>query len=105
LEDVHAPKLQVFAIWEPVLPTDFRAPSTSALNRLRDPRAAQFWDKDRLVSKAMGERDRQTIVWDRVVVYEPGKVWQDSPPEALFNGGTVVHVISNLEQTLKRFAR
>ncbi len=87
------------------MPTDFRAPSTAALNRLHDPRATQFWDKDRLLSKAMGEHNGKAIVWDRAVIYEPGKLWQESPPEAAFNDGTVVRVISDFEQTLKRLAR
>lgn len=94
----------MFAVWEPVLPTDFHSPSTAALGRLHDPRAAQFWDKDRLLSKAMGEHNGKAIVWDRAVIYEPGKLWQDSPPKERFNGGTVVRVISQVEQTLKELA-
>jgi hypothetical protein len=34
----------VFAVWEPILPTDWSAPGTSLLHRLNDRRVRQFWD-------------------------------------------------------------
>jgi len=36
--------IRVFVVWEPVLPTDLGAPSTTTLNRLSDPRVSQYWD-------------------------------------------------------------
>jgi hypothetical protein len=99
---MHQPKLQVFTVWEPVLPTDFRAPSTASLRRLHDPRVAQFWDRERLLSRALGERDRESIAWDHIAIYEPGKLWQDSPPSPAFEGGTVVSVIQTAKQELTK---
>jgi hypothetical protein len=89
-------------VWEPVLATDLGAPSTATLHRLHDLRAEQFWDKDRLLSHALGEKDRKTVVWDHIAIYEPGKTWQDSPPAPLFAGGTVVRVIDQAREQLKR---
>ena len=82
--------MRVFVVWEPVLPTDWSSPSTAALSRVSDLRAAQFWDKGRLISHSMGEHDRRSIVWDYVAVYPAGAVWTESPPPALYHGNPVV---------------
>ena len=76
-----------------MLPTDWSAPSTTALKRIADPRAIQFWDKSRLLSHAMGEHDKQSIVWDQIVVYAQGTVWKQALPEPLYKGGPVLDVI------------
>jgi hypothetical protein len=34
----------VFAVWEPILPTDWSAPGANVLDRLKDRRVRQFWD-------------------------------------------------------------
>jgi hypothetical protein len=64
LKEFPGKPVHAFVVWEPVLPTDWGAPSTAALNRISDGRVAQYWDKHRLVSKSMGERDKKSIVWD-----------------------------------------
>jgi hypothetical protein len=85
--------LRVFVVWEPVLPTDWTSPSTATLKRIADSRAAQFWDKGRLISRSMGEHDRRSIVWDFIAVYGQGAVWNARPPQAIYQGGPVVRVI------------
>ena len=89
-------------IWEPVLPSDLFAPSTSSLKRISDPRVSQYWDKPRLVSHSMGETDHDSIVWDYVAVYEPGRLWDKAPPEAAYSGGTVVDVIDDTRTAIRR---
>jgi hypothetical protein len=84
--------VRVFVIWEPVLPSDLGPPSTATLGRIPDRRAAQFWDKVRVVSHSMGEHNRRTLVWDYVAVYPSGATWQDRPPEPLYHGRPVVKV-------------
>jgi len=86
--------VRVIVIWEPVLPTDWLSPSTATLKRIADPRAVQFWDKGRLLSHAMGERDKNSIVWDRINVYARGVAWTGSPPPAVWEEGPVVDVIA-----------
>lgn len=85
--------MRIFVIWEPVLPSDLFAPSTSSLKRISDPRVSQYWDKSRLVSHLMGEKDDSSIVWDCVAVYEPGKLWDQAPPEPAYFRVPVVDVI------------
>ena len=94
-------------IWEPVLATDFALPATAALRRIPDPRASQFWDKQRLISHSMGEHDRRSVVWDHIAVYPRSVLWMDRPPKALYEGGTVVRVVdparAALAQALQRY--
>ena len=79
-------------IWEPVLPTDLAAPSTMTLKRINDSRASQYYDKDHLVSKSIGEDD---LVWDYVAVYPQGKLWDKGPPEPLYSHAPVVRAIDD----------
>jgi hypothetical protein len=90
----------VFVVWEPVLPTDLRAPSTATLRRLADPRVSQYWDKEHVVSRLLGERNRSSVVWDYVAVYRPGKHWDHSPPEPDFSGGPVVRAINRTREAI-----
>jgi hypothetical protein len=97
--------VRAFVIWEPVLPTDWSSPSTAALSRISDARAAQFWDRGRLISYSMGEHDRRSLVWDYITVYPAGAVWEDGPPEALYHGGPVVRVIEPARAALAQALR
>ena len=45
------------------------------------------------MSHLMGETDHDSIFWDVVAVYEPGKLWDRKPPEPTYSGGPVVDVI------------
>jgi hypothetical protein len=92
--------IQVFVVWEPVLPTDWAAPSTAALRRASDLRVQQYWDKERLLSKAMGEKNKSTIFWDYVSVYRAGDIWQESPPKPSYEGRPVVGVVGPLAEAL-----
>ena len=92
MQEFSGKPVQALVIWEPVLWTDWASPSTATLRRISDNRAAQFWDKGRLISRSMGEQDRGSVVWDYVAVYAAGVSWQDGPPQALYHGGPVVQV-------------
>lgn len=86
--------IRVFVVWEPVLATDWRAPSTATLRRVSDQRARQYWDEGRLLSKAMGETGKKSIIWDQVLVYGRGITWSETePPKAILRVGPVVDVI------------
>jgi hypothetical protein len=94
--------LRVFVVWEPVLPTDLGAPSTATLRRLADRRASQYWDKDHVVSRLLGERDRSSVVWDYVAVYQSGKLWDHAPPEPASSGVPVIHAIDRTRNVIQR---
>jgi hypothetical protein len=97
-------KVRVFAVWEPILPTDFSAPATFTLRRLSDRRVTQFWDKRHVLAQAMAEsRDRgakpgcyisRGILWDLIAVYPAGAVWNKTLPEATLFDGPVVRAVA-----------
>lgn len=102
LAEQPASDVRVFVIWEPVLPSDLFAPSSSTLSRIYDARVSQYWDKPRVVSRSMGETDHNSIVWDIVAVYQPGKLWEQAPPEPSYSGGAVADVIDEASNAIKR---
>jgi hypothetical protein len=102
LREINNQNVRVFAIWEPVLPTDFAAPSTAALARIPDARGAQYWDRSRALSHLLGERNRSTVVWDYIAVYQPGTLWQDAPPKPVYSDGPVRDVIGEAKDAMQR---
>jgi hypothetical protein len=97
-------------IWEPVLPSDWAAPSTGVLSRVHDARAVQFWDQPRLLSKRLGgpsHRPRgdnvddvgfamSTAIWDFVAIYPAGS---DRPS---LTGAPVVNVMDAVREELAK---
>ena len=93
----------MWVVWERVIATDWSAPGTGVLALIPDPRAAQYWDAERVLSKRMGERpgERDSIVWDWVAVYAPGARWEDAPPKPVYSGRPVVDVEAELRNALR----
>ena len=102
LREINSKDVRVFVIWEPVLATDFTAPSTAALARISDLRASQYWDRKRALSNLLGESNRSTVVWDYIAVYAPGTVWQDAPPKPVYSDHPVRDVISGAKDAIQR---
>jgi hypothetical protein len=102
LREINSQNVRVFVIWEPVLPTDFVAPSTASLARIPDARAAQYWDRRRAMSHLLGEHNRSTVVWDYILVYAPGTLWQDVPPKPIYSDNPVRDVISGAKESIQR---
>ena len=61
-----------------------------------------YSDRERLLSHAMGEHDRRSIVWDYIGIYEAGAVWETRPPKPAFDGHPVVDVIDGARNALDR---
>ncbi len=68
------------------------------LKRISDLRASQYWDKEHLVSRALGERDHSSVVWDYVAVYQPGKLWDQAPPAPDYSNVPVVRSIDGTKE-------
>jgi hypothetical protein len=103
----------VFVVWEPVLVIDVAPPGRGTLARVPDPRAAQYWDRSRALSRAIvtglledgagGPRQgvhSKTIVWDVIAVYAPGAVWDRHPPRPDWSGYPVVDAVGEFEERL-----
>jgi len=101
----------VFAVWQPMLPTDLSQPTTGTLGRLSDRRVRQFYDHDHRLAGTMKADARSPqpvqecctlndILWDLVAIYVPGDKWTDKMPVAKFFNGPVVGVTEGLEKVL-----
>ena len=99
--------MAVFAVWEPILPTDWSAPGTSVLQRLSDRRVRQFWDPNHTLATVMKKAEasgklhpdcceRKGFLWDLTAAYAPGSRWADNLPEPMLLNGPVVHTESDL---------
>jgi len=106
------PKLRVLVVWEPILPTDWRAPSWSTLRRIPDTRAKQFWDPNHLVAQELNRiaNDKppksqpdccvqKGFFWDEAIVYGPQAKWKDELRPAFMNG-PVVKIAAGLESAI-----
>jgi len=102
LRQINSKDVRIFVVWEPVLPTDFAAPSTAALGRIADVRASQYWDRKRALSHLLGEHNRSTVVWDHIAVYAPGTLWQDTPPDPIYSDHPVRDVINGARAAIQR---
>lgn len=101
-------QIVVFAVWEPMLPTDWSKPGTSVLQRLSDTRVRQFWDVDHTVASALKATEetgqlhpncckRRGVLWDLIAAFPTGTKWSDALPLPVFFNGTVVQSASALE--------
>lgn len=91
--------MRVLVVWEPILATDWGAPSGSTLARIPDRRARQFWDPNHLVSEELTRTAKQRsgqpapeccvkkgLHWDEVVLYGPDVRWSDGAAPVYWNG-------------------
>ncbi|MBL8232686.1 MAG: hypothetical protein JNL98_29580 [Bryobacterales bacterium] len=99
------PRIRVFVIWERVLLTDWWKPESPVLQLVADPRAVQYWDPGRLLSKQLGEKtgDRNSIVWDSVMIYGGSAPGLEAQP--LYADAPVVEVIETFEVRLREALR
>ncbi|HTM56860.1 MAG TPA: hypothetical protein VL123_00440 [Candidatus Udaeobacter sp.] len=86
--------MRLFVVWMHVTHGDRVPPNGVALWTIRDPRATQWWDPRRLVSKTMlREYPRDTalamadttggqppLIWDFIAMWKPGTIWGDRIP-------------------------
>jgi hypothetical protein len=101
----------VFAVWEPILPTDWSAPGASVRERLNDPRVQQFWDTGHIVAAAIKKAesklhpdccDNKGFLWDLTAAYSPGSRWRDSLPEPILLNGPVIRTIDSLDMIVAK---
>jgi len=101
-------RIVVFAVWEPMLSTDWSKPETSTLQRLSDSRVQQFWDADHTVAAALAVTEEATqlhptcckrngVLWDLIAAYSAGPVWSNTVPRPVFFDGTMVQSAARLE--------
>ena len=107
--------VRVFVVWQPMLRTDWARPGYAALKRVTDRRASQYWDKNHLVARKLGEAldsdpshphpeccEDEGIPWDLVAVYPPQVRWKNSLPRAIFLDGPVFRKKAELRAALSK---
>jgi hypothetical protein len=103
----------VFAVWEPILPTDWSAPGVLALRRLHDRRVRQFWDPNHLIAAGIKKVEvsgalhpncceRKGFFWDLAAAYAPGTNWGDALPEPVLLNGPVVDTVTDLDAVVTK---
>jgi hypothetical protein len=105
--------LSVLVVWEPMLATDWGAPSRSTLGRISDRRARQFWDPKHLVSLQLsrikiakpGQQEPdccqdERFYWDDAILFAPHSHWKDMPVSVFWNG-PVWRIIPSLEDATR----
>jgi hypothetical protein len=101
--------VRIFAIWEPILPTDWNRPTSAVLHQLSDVRVVQMWDRHHLVAKLIQQSTagqqpgcckHNGTLWDVIAVYPPGAQWTDSLPAPEFFAGPVVRGAPHWETKL-----
>ena len=103
--------VRVFAVWEPILPTDFSKPMTIVLNRLSDPRVTQFWDESHVLATRMAKDARPPQptqgccvrnghLWDLIAIYPAGLKWDAQMPIAMLFDRPVLYVDQETRKAL-----
>jgi hypothetical protein len=93
---------------EPILASDFMAPTSGVTGRIPDLRARQYWDEQHVLAKRMARDarapqpdpsccDHDGILWDLVAVYPKGARWDSALPAAVVFDGPVVRVTEKIE--------
>ena len=100
LEENAGRPVRAYVVWEPMLTTDWARPTSGVLARIRDERAAQYWDPEHFVARRLkAELDRHPdypepgccedkgILWDMMAIFPAGVKWEESLPRpALLRG-------------------
>ena len=107
MKEVGDQPVAVYAVWQPMLPTDWAPPVGWVLARMPDARVRQYWDPHHLIAKRLAADarppqpepdccERDEILWDLAAVYPPGVKWSDRMPPAVLVNGPVVSIADDL---------
>jgi hypothetical protein len=86
-------KLRVYTVWFNVLDGDDRAGWDPRV--IPDPRVAQLWDEQALVSGWFRDhvvKQPTEVVWDAYFLYGPDAGWEDAPGPLISANGPVIGV-------------
>src|SRR5260370_31229862 len=103
--------MRVFVVWEPILASDFMAPSSVVLHRIPDLRARHYWDEGHVLAMRMARDarppqpapiccDHDGVLWDLAAVYPKGARWDAALPPAIVFDGPVFRVTDKIESAI-----
>jgi hypothetical protein len=98
-------KIQVYAVWFSMLPTDSPEALPDAQALMSDPRIRHYWDSRRAVGAGyktwVPSTVRGPIEWDAFYLYPADAEWTgDAPPTALAAGRTILETRRTLEAAI-----
>jgi hypothetical protein len=118
------PAPTVFIVWEPVPGSGLReaAPTPTEWSQLKDAPVRQVWDPGHLVSQALVEtrkahpdgpdqaslrtdKREDGVLYDAVVLFDPGTRWAEAPPSPVYVGGGVSAVLAETRRRLQSYAK
>jgi hypothetical protein len=119
LQDRSAQPLSVLVVWMRVtIPDRTTVPNSLVLERVHDPRAIQFWDPGRLISKTMladlppetwpaiaDTTDKPLLVWNMGAVFAPGVRWTDRFPAPFTSGHPLGEAADSLVRALDHWRK
>lgn len=90
--------MKVYAISYRMLPSDRLASwLVDPEDLLSDPRVRHYWDEARIVGRwyeenvtRLGDPEDERVEWDAYFLYRPGVVWNETPPDEVSWGRTIV---------------
>ena len=114
LRDSPDAAIRVLVVWEPVIATDLGPPPPWVLSEVRDVRAAQFWDRRRVLSDALSagaksdpsgplsaaSKEIGPVIWDYIAFFPPGVKWETSAPSPTTWYFPVVHHMDEVRADL-----
>ena len=87
LDEIHEPSLRAYVAWVPILPDDNEKAARESCGLVTDPRAAHFWDEQRVLPDTFASvlgLPEGWPAWDVYLAYPPGITWpastQNAPP-------------------------
>jgi len=109
LQPDAALKIQVYAIWFSMLPTDSPEAFPDAQKILSDSRVRHYWDSRRAVGARyknwVPSTVRGPIEWDAYYLYPADAVWTgEAPPMRLASGRTILETRRDLTAAIARLS-
>jgi len=108
LEKFPSAKLRVYAVWQPMLPTDSRFTRRESL--LADPRVVHLWDRDKAVGRWFATyRGPQNdcfmgdVAWDLFYLFGPDARWGERPDSLVACAGPVIEQSGKLADAIRPF--
>jgi hypothetical protein len=83
LDELKTPDLRVYAVWVPILWSDWRFAVPRATTRLPDARVSHLWDAGGTLVKAYSRILRLSEgrpAWDVYLLFDRDAEWKDEPP-------------------------
>jgi len=116
LDQIKDKNLRVYAIWLPMLMTDFERTVPDATKLLPDERVKYYWDGEKKSGEAFNPvLELDQTAWDVYLLYPPDAEWKEQPPKPVYwmhqlgiesapvlNGETLAGEVNKLLQSEKK---